>query len=419
MTIRFLTTLPLVAALMLTACGSPKPRTDSEHAHGAHATEDMANAEAKGPHGGRLLTSGDLSVEVTIFERGVPPEYRLYAYADGEQLTGGALAGVVASVTLTRLDGEINRFDFAPSGDYLRGDGIVTEPHSFDVAVSADYQGTRGEWAYDSHEGRVTISDDMAERSDITTATAGPGSVAETLTLYGRIAADPASVAQVRARFPGLIRTVTKSVGDSVTRGERLVTVEADDSLQRYTLTAPMDGLIVERMASAGEVAGDGALLTVADYSTVWVQLSVFPKQLDLVRVGQPVTVHGDAMQASGTIAYISPAGHNGPARHARVVLDNPEGRWSPGMAVRADVITSEADAPLVVQNSALQAFRDFTVVFAKVGETYEVRMLDLGRSDGQTTEVLGGLKPGTEYVAGNSYLIKADIEKSGASHDH
>jgi cobalt-zinc-cadmium efflux system membrane fusion protein len=53
------------------------------------------------------------------------------------------------------------------------------------------------------------------------------------------------------------------------------------------------------------------------------------------------------------------------------------------------------------------------------VGDTYEVRMLELGVNDGEMVEVLNGLKPDTPYVSGNSFLIKADIEKSGASHDH
>ena len=66
-----------------------------------------------------------------------------------------------------------------------------------------------------------------------------------------------------------------------------------------------------------------------------------------------------------------------------------------------------------------MQSFRDFTVVYAKVDDTYEVRMLDLGRRDGEFVEVLGGLEPGTDYVIENSYLVKADVEKSGASHDH
>jgi membrane fusion protein, heavy metal efflux system len=74
---------------------------------------------------------------------------------------------------------------------------------------------------------------------------------------------------------------------------------------------------------------------------------------------------------------------------------------------------------PLAVKKAALQPFRDFTVVFEQVGDTYEVRMLELGEEQLEWVEVLGGLKPGARYVSENSYLIKADIEKSGASHDH
>ena len=88
-------------------------------------------------------------------------------------------------------------------------------------------------------------------------------------------------------------------------------------------------------------------------------------------------------------------------------------------MTVTADVVISETEVPLAVKETGLQRFRDFTVVFAQVGETYEVRMLELGARDGEHVEVLEGIKPGTSYVAEQSFLIKADIEKSGASHDH
>jgi cobalt-zinc-cadmium efflux system membrane fusion protein len=58
-------------------------------------------------------------------------------------------------------------------------------------------------------------------------------------------------------------------------------------------------------------------------------------------------------------------------------------------------------------------------VVYALVGAVYEVRMLELGRAAGDWVEVLDGLAPGDRYVTRNSHLIKADIEKLGASHDH
>jgi len=71
----------------------------------------------------------------------------------------------------------------------------------------------------------------------------------------------------------------------------------------------------------------------------------------------------------------------------------------------------------LAVKRTGLQAFRDFTVVYAQIGEEYEVRMLDLGLQAGEWAEVLGGLEPGTRYVSGNSYVIKADIEPLSNSH--
>lgn len=88
-------------------------------------------------------------------------------------------------------------------------------------------------------------------------------------------------------------------------------------------------------------------------------------------------------------------------------------------MTVAAEVAISSREVPLAVKESGIQRFRDFTVVFAQIGETYEVRMLELGQRDGDHAEVLNGLKPGTRYVTEQSFLIRQDIEKSGASHDH
>jgi cobalt-zinc-cadmium efflux system membrane fusion protein len=103
----------------------------------------------------------------------------------------------------------------------------------------------------------------------------------------------------------------------------------------------------------------------------------------------------------------------------ARVTLKNPQGELLVGSFVTADVAVARHEVPLAVKRSGLQPFRDFTVVFERVGDTYEVRMLELGRQHGEWVEVLGGLAPGAEYVVENSYVLKADVEKSGASHDH
>ena len=92
---------------------------------------------------------------------------------------------------------------------------------------------------------------------------------------------------------------------------------------------------------------------------------------------------------------------------------------WRPGQAVEGSVVVASDDVPLAVRTRALQRFRDFTVVYARVDDTYEVRMLELGRQSPEWTEVLGGLAPGEVYVSDNAFLIRADVEKTGASHDH
>ena len=120
-----------------------------------------------------------------------------------------------------------------------------------------------------------------------------------------------------------------------------------------------------------------------------------------------------------GTIAMILPAVTDNQAAIARVVLDNTDGRLLPGTWVSAQIKVAEYEVPLAVRREGLQSFRDFTVVYAQIGDEFEVRMLEMGRQSDEWVEILGGLAPGTRYVTENSYILKADVEKDGASHDH
>ncbi len=391
----------------------------TEHAAGGHG-HDAAPADEveKGPNGGRLLRDGDFALEVTVFEQGVPPEFHVYAY-EGDELLDPS--GVSLQITLTRLDGETSRFAFSPEEGYLRGDGVVTEPHSFDVSVTASWQEKSYSWQYENYEGRVQIDAAVAEQSGIETKTAGAHNLREILKLTGRIQIDPNRLSQVRARYPGVVKTVQRELGEQVQRGDVLARVQSNDSLQVYAVTAPIGGVIVQRDLQIGETTGADPLFVIADLSKVWAELDVFSRDIGRVHPGQQVTLHtlgGD--DVSGSIDWISPmAAHASQSLQARVVVDNPQLTLRPGQFIRGRVTVAEHQVPLAVKKSAIQTFRDFQVVYAKVGDTYEVRMLELSRDDSEWVEVLGGLKPGTEYVTENSFLIKADIEKSGATHDH
>ena len=404
----------LSVVLLLAGCGDQRSSDEAPKSH----EEPLEDSVVKGPHGGRLLEGAAFSVELAIFEAGVPPEYRAWVTADGVAVDP---AQVALAVELGRLGGSVDHIGFAPQGDFLRGDQIVAEPHSFDVTVTATYAGQTQKWTYASHEGRTTIDPAMAQEAGIATATAGPGVITEWAHVYGMIVPDPSRIRTVKARFPGVVRSLSRQVGDPIRAGVVLATVESNDSLQTYAVTAPITGVVTQRHVDAGEQTNGEALFEIADFSRVWAEFSVFPRDRQRLREGQPVTVMSEnGSTAQGTISYFSPlTNRTAQSVTARVVLNNADGMWTPGQFVEARVTIAETPVALAVPQSALQQFRDFTVVFAQVDDTYEVRMLELGRRDGEWVEVLGGLAPGTRYVTQNSYLIKADIEKSGASHDH
>jgi cobalt-zinc-cadmium efflux system membrane fusion protein len=179
---------------------------------------------------------------------------------------------------------------------------------------------------------------------------------------------------------------------------------------------------VTERSASVGAVTGESPLFVLSDTSTVWVQLHVFPADVARVQPGLPVTLLAPDGQARVEVPlgdYLPTETGPGQTRLIRFALPNPDGHWTPGLRVHAVVHLTPHAAKLAVATGALQSFRDFTVVFAQVEDTYEVRMLELGRRDDAFVEVLGGLRAGERYVTHNSYLVKADALKAGASHDH
>lgn len=405
--------VPIALALLLAACGGSKPASELAEGHGVPAAEFE-----RGPHRGRMLRDGIFALEVTIFETNVPPQYRLYAYQNDKPLRP---ADVQAVIELKRLDGEVNRFTFKPEGDYLTGSGTVDEPHSFDVDVRATYAGKPSHWTYASYEGRTSIPKQVADGAGIKTEVAGSAVIRDTVQLTGNVVLDANRHAAIKARFPGIVRVVHVQQGQRVKRGQALATVEGNESMRTYPVLAPFDGVVLTRTTNVGDVVGDNTLIEMADLSDVWVELHAIGRDASRLAAGQAVVIRASTSEAEAksTIDTLLPTTTRQQSVVARVLLPNPEGLWRPGTTVAGEVTLTARVVPLAVKESGLQRFRDFTVVFAQFGQTYEVRMLELGARDGDNVEVISGLKPGTTYVAEQSFLIKADIEKSGASHDH
>jgi cobalt-zinc-cadmium efflux system membrane fusion protein len=278
------------------------------------------------------------------------------------------------------------------------------------------------------HEGErtsVTMSTEVAIASGLTTAIAGEGVLQGRIKLYGNIVADPLRVSHIQARYPGLIRSVKPTIGSRVKTGDLLATVESNESLREYPLLAPIDGVVVTRHANPGEFTADRELFTLLDDRILELHLQVFPTDASKIKIGQTINVSANGQHVQTRIEYITPRHGETPTLEVHAPVNNSAGNWIPNQAVEGWVSIAETPVPLMIDNRALQNVEGKQVVFIRIDGnpegaiTYEIRPLGLGRTDGQFTEVLDGLEAGDDYVVDNSFLLKADLEKSGAAHDH
>lgn len=400
-------------ALGLASCGGG---ASTEKADG----EVAAGEYERGPHNGRLLRDGDFALEITLYEEGPAPLFRLYPYLKNKPLDPRQ---VQASIVLRRLGPKVDRFTFTAEKDYLTSPGVVFEPHSFDVAVTATRAGDRSAWTYASYEGRTTISADAARTGGVTVEQVGPAVLGETLPLTGRVEITPEGQAEVHARYPGRVMALNVQLGTRVSRGQVIARVESSESLQTYSVTAPVSGLIIEKNVNVGSITGGGEpMLRIGDPTRLHAEFLLYPRDAERVRPGQRVTVESLAgdYAYTGTVEAVLPSPDlTSQVMVAHVDLPAQGGVWRPGLGVSGEVQVGAGEVPLAVRTKALQPFRDFTVVYARFGATYEVRMLELGRRTPEWTEVLSGIDPGVDYVVDGAFLIRADVEKSGASHDH
>ena len=483
----------LLALLILTKGTAHHDGESGKHAE--HAQEEASHeatpgAPKRGPHRGKLFEKDGYGIELTIFEDKVAPEFRVYAYRDGK-LLDPAMSSV--DVTVERLGRAPQSFAFQKEKDYLKGKGIVEEPHSFNVTITAQHEQKTYRFGYEQIEARVGMTDEQVKQAGIAVETAGSGRIQSVLHLIGEIHLNQDRSVQIVPRVAGLVASVTASAGDRVRKGQLLAVIssqalvglrsqlqaaekraefagtvyvrekklweekisahqdfmqaqsakqEADIAVQdarqqllalgagnargdlaRHEIRAPINGTIIEKRITTGEaVKEDAPIFVVADLSSVWAEMTVQAKDINTVKVGQKVTVKAGAFDhaAEAAVSYVGAlVGEQSRSATARVVLANPAGIWRPGLLVNIALVAGETNVPVAVANDAIQSVNDTPTVFGRYGSSFEARPVALGSTDGHMTEIIKGLLPGERYAVKNSFLLKADLGKSGASHDH
>jgi membrane fusion protein, heavy metal efflux system len=284
--------------------------------------------------------------------------------------------------------------------------------------------------APDAHagEGEFKVTSEAMKMAGITLAKAGKGRISSSLDLSGEVGFNDDRLVHITPRFPGIAKEANFKIGDFVNVGDVVAVIESNESMTQYSLKAPISGRVIEKHIAPGEhVSETESIYMIADLSTVWVNLAVYPKDIANVKVGQKVTISavGSTLIAEGTIQYVVPVMDAQTRRlTARVVLPNSSNNWRPGTFVNAHLEYGEGDEGLVVDKNAVQILNGETVVFIQ-HEPNMFKPVDVtvGESDSKWIRVLSGLDSGAEYVNNGAFELKAKIVTSSlgghAGHGH
>jgi cobalt-zinc-cadmium efflux system membrane fusion protein len=180
---------------------------------------------------------------------------------------------------------------------------------------------------------------------------------------------------------------------------------------------APIAGVVVERLASPGQVLQAGAtqVFTISNTNTVWVLANVYEHDLGFVRLGDAVEIQTDAYATRfhGRISFISPAlDATSRTLQVRIVTDNPEGKLKKDLYVTAIVQAGVIENALTVPDAALLRTAEnepFVYVVEEPAKPNQFgqRLVSVGESQGGWTQILSGLKRGENVAADGSLFLQ------------
>jgi cobalt-zinc-cadmium efflux system membrane fusion protein len=311
---------------------------------------------------------------------------------------------------------------------------LATPPHS-SVAQDATPHETREHEAekagaheehagHDEHE-EATVGLTPTELAEfgIEVEPAAPGTIVLHVSLPGEVQPNADRLAHIVPRYAGIVTEVRVGIGDDVRRGDVLAIVESDESLAPFEIRTLISGTVIQKHITLGEaVSRDQDVFVIADLDSVWVDLTVYQRDLARVAVGQTVRISAghELPVATGVVSYVTPlVDEETRTATARVVLPNPDGAWRPGMFVTGEITIERHGARVAVPRTAVFTIDDDTVVFVESADGFRPRPVTLRLADETHLEIVAGLGPGERYVSRGGLTLKAELQKASFGHGH
>lgn len=276
----------------------------------------------------------------------------------------------------------------------------------------------------DDHQEKLQLSPQQISNAGLVIRTAGPALLQQQLPLFGVLSIPSHKQYRLNAPYVGLIEQVLVEVGDQVRAGQVLAKVRNSNTLQSYSLLAPASGVISQRWLNPGDLASS-PLLEISDDSQLWFEMSVFPTDASQLRLEQQLQLQDlDQPQAATVqtrVNYIAPQLSMGHITRARATLASTElpQHWRAGMHLQAWLTIAQQEVAVAVPQSALQQLAGKTVLFVQQGQEFVATEVELGLVAPPLVEIRRGLAAGSRYVSQQSFVLKAELGKASAGHNH
>ena len=312
-------------------------------------------------------------------------------------------------------------------GHEAEHDHAEEKAHGESHEAHGDHDDHGEEGGHDDHEeegGPVKLTSEVRNEFGIILDKAGPGTLNEEVVLPGEIGFNRKAIAFATPRYNGTVQKINAQLADRVKKGDVLAVLESVDTLRPFEVKAPFDGVIVSYDITPGQTVDAGtSLFTVADLTRVWADLQIYQKNFGQIKEGLQVRITGghNLPTFRGVVDYVAPTvDEHTRTGLARIVVDNAELAWKPGMFIQGSVAVERHPVDLMVPRSAVLTVEGAPAVFVQTTEGFEPRPIQIGHSDSEYVQIVRGLEVGETYVSKNPISIKAEMGKgSFGGHNH
>ena len=268
-------------------------------------------------------------------------------------------------------------------------------------------------------ENIVTLTKESLANVTLKTEAAQLGSLGMTLKAAGRVSVNLNQTAKVTPTLEGRLTRLNFDLNDHVKRGDVVALVESPELLGKaLELKAPIDGVIIERSVSAGELVDKSkAVYTITDPAQLWAIAEVKERDIAAVKLKQDATFTTLAFpddKFHGQVVLIGNQVEAGSRTvEVRIAVDNTDGRLKPGMFADVEIITTILDHVLVIPDSALETDGENQIVFVALDDKrFEKRTVKLGLEQSGRVQILDGIKAGENIVTSGGFILKSELLK-------